>query len=354
MTKEENANDKPMEISTDNSLEENMKIGAALLEKQQNEGEKDNAEDEEKGSGIDKSGSGKAGKESGKTQKDGDDESDDEADDGESDDDETAEKGLDWSKAPPELKKAYRRQMNETKNLKTKLKNSISTVERLVQKVQDITSGDEKNSAGKESDKGGKKFDPNNPPDKELDPDAYDAWEREKDNRERQEIKAEQAVIVATQHFNESANDVTPELKEFSEAMLRRAILKKHPNAAKDDIAKAIKGIMLETAYVAHKKGQKYADYLLEQAEIYGFDPKAKKQNSDKSSGRDERKGTGKPNMERIKENSEDKQSLGDAGSSFRGRMTIDDLDAMEKDELADFMRKNPKEFQRIMAEVDH
>lgn len=314
--KESGQDTENLEISEANSFEDNLKIGAQLLEKEREE-------------------------ESGNQSDDDDEEDEDDGDDGgagNESDEEDEDDDLDWSKAPPELKKAYRRKIKEAKAEKQKVANAAQTVQRLLEKVEQIQEGKQAKKDSEES--GDADFDPNNPPDKDLDPDAYEEWEREKDRRERAEERAERAVQQAETHMGKSAKDVSQDLMDYSRGLFRRGIKAQYPNAGDSQVEKAIDTMMLEVAYVAKQNGQTFADYLKQRAEVLGYE-----EGKGKSA---KRQGTGRVNMDEAIKNSE-KKSLGEAGGGeSKGEKTIEDLLEMDNEELDKFMTENPKEFRKI------
>lgn len=315
-----------LEISEDNSLSENMRIGQQILEHESEEGNQDDGSD---GGNADEDGATEGEGEDTEAKVDGGDESEE----------------LDWSKAPPELKKAYRKQLEEAKESKKKLTNATSTVEKLVEKITQIQN-DKKPASGEEGEVEG--YDPNNPPDRDLDPDGFDDWQRETDRREREADKRERAISQAEQHFEKSVNDIPDDMMEFATGVLKRGLAANHPNATDEQLDKAVNISFLEAAYHAKTKGVSFAEHIQQQARIFGYAPKQAESNGgEKPAPR--KKGTGRVNMDKVIENAKDKNSLGDTGGTFRGEKNIDDLLEMDNDDLDTFMKSNKKEFNKIL-----
>lgn len=293
-----------LEISEDNSFEENIEIGMKLLE--QEEAQENSEAEQQENEELEV-------QEDAEQQEEEQQEAKDEFGD-----------GLDWSGAPADLKNAYRNRIEQAKQERVKAQQAYEKISELIQRTENV----------KED---------NTPPDEDLDPDAYDEWKRDNERKAREQDQAERARDQAERHMVRTVNDVPSDLMQFARGVLQRAATSRYGELDNDTLDNVVENGLLEIAHAARQDNVSFSKYLADKASIYGYSPNSGNTVPAKKSK------PGSINMQKAIENSQNKKSLGDVSGHSKGDLTVDDLLNMDDSNFSKLFNDNKGQFKKII-----
>ena len=255
-------------------------------------------------------------------------------------DDKLSVDGIDFTNAPPDMKRAMRNKVKETTQLNKELKEQKGLLKSLIEKEQYIpVASPEKEQPHQEE-----------IPDKELEPEDYAVYVAEKSAKATERMEQKQVVADTVQYARDALaeSESATSIKDYKAAkaygvqVIKNSIKRTAPDITPAEMNKAVAASLDEISAQAINRGVDVADHLYGMAQDYGYNASTTTTN-DKGET---------PNLAVIEKNQNKNTKLGGAGGKVKGGKTLADLNEMSSKEYHDYKQANREEVNQLIDEA--
>jgi hypothetical protein len=232
---------------------------------------------------------------------------------------------VDWNTAPPALKAAWRRKVEEADKTTALLHQLMDKFQPAPQQQTPIE---------------------NEIPDRDADPEGYQDYVNQTISQNQQQLQNQIAIQKAQNdlsaaNLRAASDSEYSQAKKYMENILVNSIKDANPNVDQNALQQSVQTAYIDGVAEANSRGLPFEEYLKSRAKIYGFNPTQQSKATES-----------KPNLSAISQHKKVAGvSLGDAeGKVTKVGTTMDDLDRMTGAELLEFRDKNPALFNKLTS----